>query len=239
MILQAYDETTKALRDVICDSTGRIVTIDHSGRKGDVLFRGFVSWTENEDSLEHIDIAADSADDVSDQVTITVRNGSPTVGIRAIVGNMRPCYPATTSPTGSIAVVGTVATDIFTAEAHGLNIGDAIAFTGAGGGVTAGVTYYVIEKDANTFKVSTARGGSAFDVQDTTANACSIVEEFFEIDSFTVPKWAAATSTEVEQGMVEAQFAGFPNPYNKGRIYFAKSDDTAGAFTAYVEVRRS
>jgi len=64
------------------------------------------------------------------------------------------------------------ATDLFTATAHGLAVGDGLIFE-SDGTIPAGITadtavYYVITiPDANTFKVSTTIGGSTIDVTDT------------------------------------------------------------------------
>lgn len=62
-------------------------------------------------------------------------------------------------------VTGAESTDIFTCVAHGLQVGDMVRFrTIAGGtGITAGTAYYVIATSltADTFKLSTALGGSA------------------------------------------------------------------------------
>jgi hypothetical protein len=56
-----------------------------------------------------------------------------------------------------ISAVSTTA-DTLTLTAHGLSTGDSVQFTNSGGGLptglSAGVTYYAVAVDANTFKVS-------------------------------------------------------------------------------------
>jgi hypothetical protein len=63
------------------------------------------------------------------------------------------------------------ATDIFTATAHGLQDGDEVIFSNSGGalptGLSAATTYYIISATANTFKVSTTKGGSAVNITST------------------------------------------------------------------------
>jgi parallel beta-helix repeat protein len=79
-----------------------------------------------------------------------------------------------TASTATVSVVGVVATDVFTAIDHGLVIGDAMTFTGTGGGVVVGTVYYVVATTTNTFQISDTRGGAAFDVVDTTANVATL-----------------------------------------------------------------
>lgn len=203
--------------------------------KGEVLFRGKVDWTVNEDTMEVLDIG--NLANGSEDVLICIRNGSPTVDLVCNVGHMAPCYPALTTPRGEVDVTDTAdVAATFTAPAHGLHVGDAIVFSGDGGGVTADVVYYVISTaDANTFQVSTARGGSAFNVDaDNETNTFHIADEFFALTTIDVPKFAAGTSTAPVAGLVAFIVQG----WNGGRLAFEKSAATAAAFSAYVEVRR-
>jgi len=54
---------------------------------------------------------------------------------------------------------------LLTSNGHGLIVGNQVTFSNSGGalptGLTAGVVYWVIWKDTNTFKVSTTRGGDS------------------------------------------------------------------------------
>ena len=212
--------------------------------KGEVLFRGKLDWTLNEDSMEVLDTGTLDVG-TQENVLICVRNGSPTVDLVVNVGHMAACYPATTSPTGAVAVTDTTAgaTKTFTAAAHGLHIGDAVVFTGDGGGVTAGTVYYVITTaDADTFQVSTTRGGSAFAVDaDDETNSVSIAQEFFALSNgsavttIAVPKFAAGTSVAPVAGLVVAVVQGWTG----GRLMVEKSAATAAAFSCYVEIRRA
>lgn len=67
-----------------------------------------------------------------------------------------------------ISVVATNADEIFTAVAHGLLNGDPVEFlaTALPTGLTADTTYYVVEKAADTFKVSATVGGTAVNITD-------------------------------------------------------------------------
>ncbi len=204
--------------------------------KGEVVFRGKVDWTVNEDSMKVLDIPNLGVG--GEDFLIAIRNGSPTVDLVCNVGHMAACYPALTTPRGEVNVTDTAdVAATFTAAAHGLHVGDAIVFSGDGGGVTAGVVYYVIAtSDANTFQVSTARGGAAFNVDaDHETNTFHIAEEFFALTTIDVPKFAAGTSTAPIAGLVSTLVQG----WNGGRLMFEKSAATAAAFSAYVEVRRA
>lgn len=122
---------------------------------------------------------------------------------------------------------------------HGLSIGDAIVFSGDGGGVTAGNVYYVIATSTTkVFQVSTTRGGSAFNVDaDNETNTFHIVDEFFALTSFDIPKFSAGTTTAPVAGLVSKVITGFG--HYGGRINFEKSAATAAAFFAYAEIRRA
>lgn len=202
--------------------------------KGEVLFRGKVDWTLNENSMEVLDIGNLAVG--NEDVLICIRNGSPTVDLVCNVGHMAPCYPSLTTPRGEVEVTDTEDFESFTAPAHGLHVGDAVVFSGEGGGVTAGVVYYVVETaDANTFQVSASRGGMTFGVADDgVTNTFHIADEFFALTTIDVPKFAAGTTTAPVAGLVSSIIQG----WNGGRLAFEKSAVTAAAFSAYVEVRR-
>lgn len=74
--------------------------------------------------------------------------------------------PAALTPTAK-AITAVAATDIFTATAHGLSIGDSVTLStlSGGAGASTGVVYYVIAANftANTFSLSTTLGGSTID----------------------------------------------------------------------------
>lgn len=57
-----------------------------------------------------------------------------------------------------VVVTATAATDTLAATGHNLTTGDSVQFTNSGGGLpaglTAGVTYYAVVIDANSFKVA-------------------------------------------------------------------------------------
>ncbi len=66
---------------------------------------------------------------------------------------------------GSISGIDT-STNIITSTAHGLENGDLIEFTATTlpTNIEAGINYYVISKTTDTFKISTAQGGSVFSI---------------------------------------------------------------------------
>lgn len=81
----------------------------------------------------------------------------------------KQCIPlaATLGTTGTSLGTGTFdnATDTWTKNAHGLINGDIVQLTNSGGnlptGFSASTVYYVVNATADTFKLSTTRGGSA------------------------------------------------------------------------------
>lgn len=202
--------------------------------KGEVVFRGKVDWTLNQDVMKTFDIPNIGVGD--EDFLIAVRNGSPTVDLVVNVGHMAPCYPALTTPRGEVACTMNNTGDTITLVAHGLNLGDAITFSGAGGGVTVGVVYYVMAvSNANTFQVSTARGGTAQVLNADAANMFTVADEFFALTTINVSKFAAGTSIAPIDGLVSTLVQG----WNGGRLMLEKSAATAAAFSAYVEVRRA
>jgi len=166
---------------------------------------------------------------------VSTTHGGTVVNLNDDAANVVDYVP---SPAGEVAITSTqdVNATFTTTVDHGLTVGDAIAFTGTGGGVTAGTVYYVIATSTTkVFQVSTARGGAAFNVDaDDETNAFSIVEEFFALTTIDVPKFAAGTTTAPVAGMVSALVQG----WNGGRLSLEKSAAEAAAFNAVVEVRR-
>lgn len=71
-------------------------------------------------------------------------------------------------------VTATASTDLVNSTSHGLVVGDSVVFTAltGGAGLTVDVPYFVTWKDANTFKVSLAKGGTAVDIT-TDASAAT------------------------------------------------------------------
>lgn len=71
-------------------------------------------------------------------------------------------------------VTATASSDLVNSTSHGLVVGDSVIFTAltGGAGLTANVPYYVTWKDANTFKVSATKGGTAIDIT-TDASAAT------------------------------------------------------------------
>ena len=67
---------------------------------------------------------------------------------------------------GIITVTGVTSTDVISATAHGLSNGDRVAFVSLTGGykLRRGLTYYVVNKNANDFQISETLGGAAADL---------------------------------------------------------------------------
>ena len=79
-----------------------------------------------------------------------------------------------TSASALPATTATAATDLVNSTAHGLVVGDSVIFTSltGGAGLVVDTPYYVVSKDANTFKVSTVKGGTAVNIT-TDASAAT------------------------------------------------------------------
>jgi len=86
------------------------------------------------------------------------------------------------------ATTAVAATNLFTSTAHGLTAGDTVVFTAltGGAGLLVDVTYYVIASGlaANTFRLSTAKGGTEVDV--TTDLSASTAYEGVDLTTTVV-----------------------------------------------------
>jgi len=203
-------------------------------KQGQVLARGVASWTTNEDSAEVVDLARFILDPM-DKIVLAVRNGSPTVDLVAHYGNLRKLTALDPIP-NTVACTVALTTDLVTKVAHGLQVGDAITFGTTTGGFVVGTLYYVTTTpDADTFTVSTARGGGTFNIAADGANTYSIAEEHLIAGTLTVEKFVAGTSTAPITGLEEKVIDGVAAPF---RVMLCKSAAAAAAFTAYVEIRR-
>ncbi len=71
-------------------------------------------------------------------------------------------------------VTATATTDLVNSTSHGLVVGDSVIFTAltGGAGLATQTPYYVVWKDANTFKVSAVKGGTPIDIT-TDASAAT------------------------------------------------------------------
>src|SRR5262245_12797780 len=92
---------------------------------------------------------------------------------------------------GDVAVTGAQATDIFTANAHGLKNGQPIVLNSltGGAGLTAGIIYWVITATTNTFQLSLTLGGSAVNfTTDLTAGFFNSITDplLFQIEQQSV-----------------------------------------------------
>jgi len=131
-------------------------------------------------------------------VVVGVRNGSEDEDITVSLGNMSVFSPYTRGDQVSIACTPAADTDNWTtATAHNFSYGDRVIFTGAGGGVTANVYYYVIPAatDSSTvFSVSATPGGTVFNVANATANVVDYAPSPLSTDSIAC---AGAVDTDI------------------------------------------
>lgn len=81
----------------------------------------------------------------------------------------------------AFAITGEADTDVISATAHGLSNGDRVIFptlTGGSGLTAATVAYFVIDKTADTFKVSATVGGAAVNfTTDISGGTCRLYED--------------------------------------------------------------
>lgn len=129
--------------------------------------------------------------------TLTLTDGTITA---ATITNAGSGY--TTSPTCTIVLTGfsctaDTTTDKFTKTSHGLDNGDEVKFSGTTlpTGITAGTSYFVINKTADTFEVSTTVSGTKIDL--TVTNGSGIV----------------CTPQPSVEGSITASVNSFPSPH--------------------------
>lgn len=99
---------------------------------------------------------------------IVLALGTITMTSRAIIASLEE-YQTVTS--------FTIATERINKVAHGLNNNDIVSFTTTGAlvtGLTVGVQYYVVNKNADDFQVSTTLGGSAVLLSGTASGTASV-----------------------------------------------------------------
>ena len=215
------------------------MTIGNEDVSGAILYRGYVEWTVDEDSLESLDITCRPAK-ANEVYTIIFRNAGDDQDVIAFIGDMVKCYPDSSTPRTAISALANPTTDTWTAAAHGFKVGDAATVSDATGGLTPGVIYYVITTaSANTFQVSALREGTAANVADIETNNFTIAEEFVELTRETVVSFAAASTVLPVAGLKRVLVSGWPMRKDTGRLYFAKATSaTATAFKVYVEIRK-
>jgi len=210
------------------------------------LWQGRVKWTHDEDSLEYIDV--DPLPIYADEsVVLVARNSSPTVDMVVNVGQLVYGFPTGAAYDKTWVCTAATATDLVLFDAHGLAVGDAVTPVASARGLTAGTVYYVVGADhetdipdADSFYLSTARGSESLanitgDDDDVTVTL-TLVPEFAAYTSFTVPKFAAASSTAPIDGCVSKNIGSFGR-YG-GRLMVEKSAATAGVCTCYLAIYR-
>jgi hypothetical protein len=210
------------------------------------LWQGRLTWTNNEDSMESIDV--DPLPIYGDEsVVLVARNGSPTVDMTVNVGHLVYGFPTgATTETTWVCTEAATATDIITCVAHGLKHGDAVTPVESARGLTAGTVYYVVganaatDVTADTFALAAARGSASLanitGDDDEVPVTLQLVAEFAEYTSFTVPKFAAGSSTAPIAGFASRNIGSFGR-YG-GQIQVEKSAATAGVCTCYLAIYR-
>lgn len=102
--------------------------------------------------------------------------------------------PALGTCTITIASPGVV-----TYNAHGLNNGDRVVFRTTGAlptGLTAGTTYFVVNRTTNTFEVSATRGGASINTSGSQSGTHTLVGEHTLADVNQAGTYVAKTKTE-------------------------------------------
>jgi hypothetical protein len=216
---------------------------------GVLLWSDRLAWTHDEDSMEYVDIPALSVG-AGNNCLLTIRNSSPTVAVTVNVGHMVKCHPSGAAVDKIWTCAGVAATDVITSAAHGLSAGDAVEIVDAGGGTgVAGTIYYVVGASnsaahstavgANTFCLAAARGSdTVLDITGTGAFTFQIASEFSAITTFTVPVWAAASSTAPVGGVQSVILEAWPFVSGGGRLMVEKAAATSCIMTVYAELRR-
>lgn len=208
------------------------------------LWTGRVYWTDDEDSLESIDVPALPLER-DEPIILIARNSSPTVDMVVNVGQLITAVSSTGAT--SWTVTGTAANDRVGLVAHGLKVGDVVYTDTATTDLAANTPYYVVgathnvDVNADYFHLLAAgRDNSAdpavVDLTDAETWTLQMWPEFVAHTSFTVPKFAAASSTAPIAGFESRLISGWGK--FGGRIMVAKSAATAGVCTCYLAIYR-
>ena len=174
--------------------------------------------------------------------------GGTTVDINAATAKVFDFVP---SPVLNLpSANGVIATDVYNClTPHGLAVGDAVQADATVDIVVKDTYYYVIATATQLqFQLSASRNGTTLDVAATTAVALHLVDEFYQLTSFVVPKWASgaqlvpvvgATYAGPMAGMESRIVQGFALGSNGGRICVSPGDQIYSAFAVGVEIRRT
>jgi lysophospholipase L1-like esterase len=138
---------------------------------------------------------------------LRLSKASGATGNSYVYRNISPGTPIT-------GVAGAASTDVFTKTAHGLVEGDKVVFTTAVGGITRGVSYFVRDATANTFKVAATLGGAAVDV---TADGTAVVAKptLWEPGDTLRLAGRVRTSSAGAQPVLQVICQGAANPADK------------------------
>lgn len=217
-------------------------------QSGEILWTGHIDFGHDEDALKSIDIPSLPVGS-EDRCFLSARNGSPTVDVTVFVGYLRKVSPVD-DLTKVWSASGVVATDVITSVAHGLKAGDAIEIVDAGGGTgVAGTVYYVVGPSntaahstpvtADTFSLALSRGSdTVLNITSTGLFTFKLASEFVKHTSFSLAKWAAASSVVPVAGLESKIVDAWPFATHGGRLLVAKSAATAGIFSVDFEIRR-
>ena len=130
--------------------------------------------------FESVVIGSQRASSVAAQVTGLPWHAVPAAAVGYETGILTPTLQTFASETGNVsyfygltalpAATAAAATDLVTSTSHGLTVGDLVIFTAltGGAGLATNTWYYVTFANANTFKLSATKGGTAIDI---TTNA--------------------------------------------------------------------
>jgi len=232
-----FDATNNVINNADADLLAACVA-----DRNEVLFRGCVEWTENEDSLKTLIAPVTNAGAIGEgeQVIITGGNGSPNTAITCTIANLVQLSGSDTLPLTARVCTMINSVDTIVLTDHGFTLGQAISFGTTVGGVTAGTTYYVVAVvSSNTFQFSDSRGGDPVEATADVANTVIVASEYsILVDDFTIPAAAAATTSSPAAGVESVVVTGWPNGLG-GALIFAKTDPSVDACAVFVEVRRA
>jgi phage-related tail fiber protein len=120
---------------------------------------------------------------------------------------------------------------VVTWTGHVLQNGDPVKFTTTGAlptGITAGTTYYVINRATNTFQIATAPGGTAINTSGTQSGVHTGISAPFgcanDLSTFNLPDsrgefvrgWDAGRAVDINRGFGVAQTDAFQGHFHGG-----------------------
>jgi hypothetical protein len=163
-------------------STGFQVSSTSNVAKGDaVLQTQYVTISQWNRLLAKLDIDAQLTD-INYESTLELTNGeSLSNTFTSLITKLNADDDSRITQTFISGDVNT-GTDTITITSHGFTNGKIVRFSSAGtlpSGISAGVTYYIINAATNTFQISTIEGGSAVDITSGGSGTHTATDDYF------------------------------------------------------------